>query len=221
VLVILLAAGAGAAAYYAVQSVSAQRHPSGYVPSGGVTAAPAETTIVFLGDAGFAARGTDAWPARVADQVDLMLVSLDAPGAGYVTRPDGEDCPTDFCPNILDLVPDAVGTGASVVVIAAGAHDAEVPVGQLRAQIDRVFTALRIGLPDAEIIAVGPAAVDPVAAETVALEGTLKATATAADVTYVSLLSPSAITAGQLDDGALSDAGQTAIAARVADAIDR
>lgn len=221
--VLVLAGVAAAAALYAVQSVSAQGAGSGVTPPSAVSPDPALTTIAFLGDdpAASAPSGSgDVWPERVAADVDAALVDLSAAGAGFATGADVSPCEADFCPSVLDAVPDAVAADADIVIVSAGTADASVSRSELRSRAVAVFNALRVGLPSAQIVVVGPVSADPATPEVTTIEGILKAAASQADVRYVSLLSPAAVTADDLDDdGSLTGDGQQAVAERVVRAL--
>ena len=217
--VLLLAVVAGAAAVYAVDSVSAQGNGSGVTPPSAVNPDPAVTTVAFLGDdpATRAQEGVSrTWQDLVASDLDAVLVDLSVDGAGFATGADVSPCDTDFCPSILDAVPDAVASDADFVIISADVADASVSRSELRDRAVAVFTALQVGLPSAQIVVVGPAATSPVTPEVTTIEGILKAAAADADIRFVSLLSPSAVTDEEVDDQGRIDAdGQGAIAVRV------
>lgn len=217
--VAVLAIVALGAAYVAVQSVSAQGAGSGVTPPSVVNPDPATTTIAFLGDDPSAKAQDDAeqtWPELVADDLDATLLDLSAEGSGFATGSDTTPCEKDFCPAILDAVPDAVAADADIVIVSADIADASVSRSELRTRAVAVFTALQVGLPGAQVVVVGPAAENPAPPEVTTIEGILKAAATQSGVRYVSLLSPAALTPDDVDgDGLIGTDGQEAIAGRV------
>jgi len=217
--VLVLTAAAAAAALLAVQSVSAQGSGSGVTPPSAVSPDPATLTIALLGEdtAALAQPGVpQTWPELVADDLDASLLDLSAVGAGFATSADVRPCDADFCPAILDAVPDAVAADADVVIVSADTADASVSRSELRTRAAAVFAALQVGLPSAQIVVVGPASTSPAPPEVTTIEGILKAAASQAGVRFISLLSPSAVTEDDVDDDGLIDTnGQEAIAERV------
>ncbi|GAA5033967.1 SGNH/GDSL hydrolase family protein [Microbacterium fluvii] len=223
-LVAVLAAVTAACAAYAVYSVSpsSSADGAGEAPNA-VSAEPGAAIVAFLGDE-HTASGSDeddtTWPAQVAKANGWTLVDLSTAHAGYATRPDGDDCSSDFCPSILDRVPEAVASGASVVIIAAGTADADADPDVVRDDMTATYAALAAGLPGVTIVAVGPAGTDQADPVALAADGVLRAAADAADVEYVSLLAPPALESDQIDkSGTLNKTGQDAIAQAVLKAL--
>lgn len=217
--VVVLAVIAAGSAVYAVQSVSAGGNGSGVTPPSAVSPDPSMATVAFLGDdpAGDAQDGVSkTWQTLIGDDVEGQLLDLSQPGAGFATGADVSPCDADFCPSILDAVPDAVGADADLVIVSAGTADASVSRSQLRDKAAAVFAALRVGLPSAQVIVVGPASTEPPSPEVTTIEGILKAAAEQGGVRYVSLLSPAVLASDDVDDDGLIDAaGQEAIADQV------
>lgn len=214
-LVGLLAVASVGTAFIAVRSVSPDTSAQGQSPSGGLDDDPSTSTLAFLGEDISGPEEDAAWSAIVADEFDWRLEDLSASGAGFAVRAEGEACASSFCPSILDAVPLAVAANASAVVVAASAADASAPVDELRSRMETVFTALRAGLPEAVILAVGPASIDPPSAEALVVDGALRAAAADAGVEYVSLVTPALLSPERIVDGVVDAEGSAAIAQRV------
>ena len=220
----MLALAAVAAATLAVSSIGRLPGAAVVVGQQDIDQTPGETTIVVLGDE-YATSETVAsdatpWPQQIATQEKWNLANLAAPGTGFLTHPTGDSCASTTCPNILDEVPQAIATGAAVVVIAPGANDVGESTADLAGQMDAVFAAVRVGLPRAVVVVVGPAATGKSQPTVLALDGAIRAAAARGGVTYVSLLTPAAFGTDNLSStGKLDQAGATAIATAVRGAI--
>ncbi|MFJ3491002.1 SGNH/GDSL hydrolase family protein [Leifsonia aquatica] len=172
---------------------------------------------VFLGGSeSVAEAGHASWPSLVSQARGWQQVNLSHADTGYLTA---GTCGAAPCPNFLEAVPEVVALAPSIVVVSGGwnetASDTDVSV-----QVANTFQALHQGLPDATIIAVGPATADATpSASVLNTDSAVKTAATTLGLTYVSLLDPPALNASMFSDGRLNDAGQAAIAARVAAAV--
>jgi hypothetical protein len=160
--------------------------------------------------------GHASWPSLVSQARGWQQVILSHTDTGYLTA---GTCGAGPCPNFLEAVPEVVALAPSIVVVSGGwnetASDTDVSV-----QVANTFQALHQGLPDATIIAVGPATADATpSASVLNADSAVKTAATTLGLTYVSLLDPPALNASMFSDGRLNDAGQAAIAARVAAAV--
>jgi hypothetical protein len=222
--VVVLALAAVAVATLAVWSIGRPPGASAVVVQPNIEQTPGETTIVVLGDE-YATSETvtsDAkpWPQLISEKDSWKLTNLSAGGIGFLSHPTGDSCSPTSCPDILDQVPQAIATGADVVVFAPGTGDVAQPATDLATQMDAAFAAIHVGLPSAVVVVVGPASTGKSVPEILALDGAIQAAATRAGVTYVSLLTPPAFAASDLSSGGKLDlAGSTAIATTVRAAI--
>ncbi|KQO97541.1 SGNH/GDSL hydrolase family protein [Leifsonia sp. Leaf264] len=182
---------------------------------------PGEKVATFIGDeystAGSAADGVDPWTSALSAANDWNEDNLSIAGTGYLARPDAASCPNGYCPNLLEQVPEVIASGASVVVVAAGDNDASEDPQAVAAQILAVYRALAVGLPTAQIVAVGPSSTDSTTpARVLAIDGAIRAAAKDTGADYVSLLSPPVFSEDMVSDsGELNAAGAAAIQARV------
>lgn len=212
-----LAVLAIAAAFVAVRSVSPSSSAQAESPSGGLDPDESAAVLAVLGDD--LTDADDSWAATVASESDWALEDFTASGSGFGTRAEGEACTTAYCPDILDAVPFVVASDASAVIVAASEADASVPVDELRSRMESVLRALHVGLPQAVVIAVGPASGDPATAEALVVDGALRAAAEATGTEYVSLITPKLLTAEQFADGVPDAEARAAIADRVLTAL--
>lgn len=185
---------------------------------------------VFIGDsytAGFGASGPKlSWASMVAEDEGWKAVNLGRGGTGYLTTSGLNGCGKDYCPNYQEMVADAVKAGPDVVIVAGGQNDftafSQDPAA-VRAAIQATFTALRKGLPDARIVAVGPSIPAATAAGPTAMsfETAVKEASAQVGGSHISLLDPPVFTDAMiLPDGAhVDDAGHAAIANRVEEAL--
>ncbi|MEC5183042.1 lysophospholipase L1-like esterase [Cryobacterium sp. MP_3.1] len=183
---------------------------------------------VFLGDSytqGWGASNpTMKWTTLVAYAAGWTEVNEGQGGTGYVTMAGVASCGQDDCPTYPDRVADIVAAAPDVVVIAGGQNDRWALATDpelVQAAVDRTFSLLREGLPNARLIAVGPSTAEPATAMITDLDGWVRAAADRVDAEYVSLLDPVVIQSDMVvSDGVhVNDAGHRAIADRVLDTV--
>jgi len=188
-------------------------------------ASPTDRDVaVFLGDSytqGWGASEPIArWTTLVAYGAGWTEVNQGQGGTGYVTTAGVASCGQDDCPTYPDRVADIVAAAPDVVVIAGGQNDRwalATDPALVQAAVDRTFSLLREGLPNARLIAVGPSTAEPATAMITELDGWVRAAADRVDAEYVSLLDPVVIQSDMVaPDGVhVNDAGHRAIADRV------
>lgn len=180
---------------------------------------PPRPVAVFIGDAYSAGVGAseaaNRWTSLVSAFHGWEEVNLAHGGAGYLAAGGGNDCGDLPCVNYQTTVADAVRLQPSIVVVAGGSNDQDASIGDVGAAVASTYQSLRIGLPSARIIAVGPTAPE-FSSDLRAIDAAVERSATAAGATYVSLGNPPIRTAAPLPDGAfVDDEGHRAIADRV------
>lgn len=181
-----------------------------------------QNMAVFIGDEFSTTNSVDlggtSWTNEIANVNGWAEVNWSAVGMGYVHQPVKGSCTGVGCGNILDQVPRIVAENPSVVIVAAGTNDELETPADVSASIQTVFDALRIGLPSAKIIAVGPASIAPVPSPSVlVIDGFIRSASAKMGATYISLLSPNVITSSMIssDGNILDSTGQKAMATRI------
>lgn len=181
-----------------------------------------QNLAVFIGDEFSTTSSVDLkgalWTSEIASVNGWAEVNWSVKGLGFVHRPDKANCAGDGCGNILDQVPRIVAENPSVVFVAAGTSDELETPADVSASIQTVFDALRIGLPSAKIVAVGPASITAIPSPSVlAIDGFVRSASAKMGATYVSLLSPNVIDPTMIssDGNILDSTGQKAMATRV------
>ncbi|TFC59474.1 MULTISPECIES: SGNH/GDSL hydrolase family protein [unclassified Cryobacterium] len=197
-------------------------------PTDSPTSPTDPAVAVFLGDSytqGWGASNpTMKWTTVVAYAAGWTEVNEGQGGTGYVTMAGVASCGQDDCPAYPDRVADIVAAAPDVVVIAGGQNDRWALATDpelVQAAVDRTFSLLREGLPNARLIAVGPSTAEPATAMITDLDGWVRAAADRVDAEYVSLLDPVVIQSDMVvSDGVhVNDAGHRAIADRVLDTV--
>lgn len=140
-------------------------------------------------------------------------------GTGFVTTNSYLGCGLEYCPTYPEMVPEVVAAAPDVVVVAGGQNDFDAfavdPEG-VRTAIVETYVGLRAGLPDAEIVAVGPSTTWGVDDIAIRFDAIVREDAASVGATYVSLLDPYVIDpAFVLADGHVNNDGHRAIAERV------
>jgi len=184
-----------------------------------LAADPPRPVAVFIGDAYSAGVGASEaakrWTSIVSATQGWEAVNLAHGGAGYLVSEGTDDCGGSPCVNYQTTVADAVRLGAAIVVVAGGSNDQDADVDTVNAAIVSTYQGIRVGLPSAKIVAVGPTSPEPTA-DLRAIDAAVERSALAVGATYVSLLDPPVVTAEPLPDGAfVDDEGHAAIADRV------
>lgn len=175
----------------------------------------------FLGDSYVEGIGAssqeDRWSTLVALELGWEEMNHGISGTGYATNAQG--------PGYVDRLDDVIAENPDVVVVSGGQNNFSTyqfdPQGTLQA-ISSVYEDLRAELPDAQIIAVGPSTPSAVDQTVFALDAAVQEAAESVDATYVSLLDPDVFTLEMIQpDGVhVDDAGHTAIAERVINAVE-
>jgi lysophospholipase L1-like esterase len=186
------------------------------------TIAPGDTAAVFLGDSytqGWgASEPSRRWSALVAAESGWVEVNQGQGGTGIVSTSGLGGCGLVYCPTYLERVPDVLAVRPDIVVIAGGQNDlADLAADPdaVRAALEETYIAIRQGLPEARIIAVGPSLAQPGNPLIEELDEWVRSTAAQVGAEYVSLLDviePAMVTADGVHVG---DAGHRAIADRV------
>lgn len=181
---------------------------------------------IFLGGSAAAGAGaSDAvhrWTSILAEARGWEEANLARPGTGYLTGAKPGKCGQGTCPNFRDALAEAVKRGPGIVVVSGGEVDQVKPSDAVDTAVTATYQGLRIGLPNANIIAVGPVSTtsEP-KARIVAIDAAVQRAASAVGATYVSLLTPNVLSRSMLsaDGNVINDAGHAAIAARIAAAL--
>lgn len=189
---------------------------------------PDPPVAVFIGDARSAGVGASEtskrWTTRLSAAEGWQEVNVARAGTGYLTTAGLLECGRTFCPNYKGAVLEAIRNKPQIVVVAGGQNDQlQDPVAE-QAAIAEVYHDLRAGLPDAQIIAVGPATTDAQPGKNLlAIDDAVRLAATDNGALYVSLLNPPVIQPGMVpaDKGAPDDAAHAAIEQRVAAALSK
>ena len=199
--------------------------PASAAPTDTPTTAPTDPDVaVFLGDSYTQGWGASApivkWSTLVAYDAGWTEINQGQGGTGYVTMAGVASCGQASCPAYPDRVAGIVAAAPDVVVIAGGQNDRwalAVDPELVQAAVDRTFSLLREGLPNARLIAVGPSTAEPATTMITDLDGWVRAAADRVGAEYVSLLDPVVIQAEMVvPDGVhVNDAGHRAIADRV------
>jgi hypothetical protein len=220
--VILLMAIAGVLAVLALRGPGGTPAASDPLPTLGAT--EIRPTVIFVGDASVGGAGASApttrWSTVVSESIGWQEINQARPGTAYVATegPDGCDG-ADECRSYTEAIPQVVAAGPRVVVLGGGVGDPEDDPLAVAATVKSVYEAVRIGLPDARIIAVGPWSGDKAPSDaTLALDAAVRSAAESVEATYVSLITPPALDPEAMvtNDGTLlNDAGHAAIAAQV------
>jgi len=207
----------------AVMAVAALRTPPAPPPmaSAGTVVADAEPPLAaFIGDSYAAGTGATSikrrWTTLVAADQGWRELNLARQGTGYLATASVDECGQPTCPNYEVMLRDAVRARAAVVVVSGGQDDGPRDPARVARAVQATYEAVRVGLPDAEIIAVGPSAIEP-SSRIRAVDDAVREAAADVDATYVSLLRPTVIKPAMVaeDEVNVNNAGHAAIARRV------
>lgn len=197
-------------------------------PEDFATTEPDVQSVVFIGDSYTQGTGASSeatrWASLVATAQGWDEVNLGRGGTGYVTTSDVNGCGEAYCPNYQEMVGEAVSANPDVVVVAGGQNDFDEwqadPVAQTAA-IGATLSAIRSGLPNAEIIVVGPSTPGNVNNVVSGMSNAVAEQAGLIGATFVSLIDPPVISSDMvIADGAhVRDSGHQAIADRVLSAL--
>lgn len=181
---------------------------------------------VFIGDSYSvgvgATENSKRWTTLLSAAEGWQEVNIARGGTGYLTTAGLAGCGRQFCGNYQASVKEAIENRPDIAVVAGGQNDQlQDPVAE-RGAIAKVYQTLRAGLPDAQIIAVGPSSPDAKPGRNiVAIDADVEAAAREAGALYVSLLNPPVVQSNMVlaDKTHVDNAGHAAIEQRVAAAI--
>lgn len=189
---------------------------------------PDPPVAVFIGDSYSSGVGASEmskrWTTRLSATEGWREVNVAHPGTGYLTTAGLQVCGREFCPNYQGAVAEAIKNKAQIVVVAGGQNDQLQDPSAEQAAIAKVYRDLRAGLPDAQIIAVGPSTPDAEPGKNLlGIDAAVQTAAAQNEAVYVSLLAPPAIGPGMVlaDSAAAGDAVHAAIEQRVAAAVSK
>ncbi len=195
-------------------------------PSPAPTASPAAdpTVALFIGDAYTAGVGASSgaarWTSLVAAERGWLELNLGRSGTGYLAQPPTSVCGYSVCPPFPAMALRAVEEHPDVVVVSGGQNDTILAAGDpwiAREAIASTFATIRAGLPEAEIIGVGPKPIWGVSDRLLFIEREVREAVAAVCGTFVSLIDPGVLQESfMLDNGIhVNDEGHRAIARRV------
>jgi hypothetical protein len=194
----------------------------------GVGLNPVQTTTLFLGDSSLAGAGASKpaarWTTLVAGKIGWKELNLAKSGSGYAPSNAAGGCDgARPCIPYSASVADIVKAQPQVVVVGGGRGEESMDAKRTAASISQLYQALRTGLPEATIIAVGPwsNAATP-GKPTLLLDSSVQSAAKSVRATYVSLLSPRLLDETMTINGGnrLNDEGHRVIADRVVTELD-
>jgi hypothetical protein len=198
--------------------------PGAPAPLPTLSATEIRPTAIFVGDASVGGAGATSpasrWSSIVSDSIGWQEVNQARPGTAYKATlgPDGCDG-ADECRSYSEAIPPVVAAAPPVVVVGGGVGNPDDDPLEVAETVKGIYEAVRIGLPNARIIAVGPWSGDnSVSDATLALDAAVRSAAESVNATYVSLISPPALDRATMvsrDGSTLNDAGHAAIAARI------
>ncbi|WP_172403713.1 SGNH/GDSL hydrolase family protein [Clavibacter michiganensis] len=120
---------------------------------------PDAVRAAFIGDSYTAGAGASSksvtFPQLLSLREGWIPVNLGRGGTGYLTTASTAGCGLAYCPNYLEMIPDAVKANPDLVIVSGGRNDSRT-VQAARDQIAAFYPALRSALPDARIVATSP-----------------------------------------------------------------
>lgn len=136
--------------YEGTPTVSASAEPSSTEPPS--PDAPIGPMVVILGDGITVGDGSVGWVPRATEALGWVeVVNLSNPGAGYLALP--RECGSSPCAAFTELAANVVDLEPDMVVVFGGTADGD---NDIRSAASRVFTTLRQGLPDADLVGIAP-----------------------------------------------------------------
>ena len=208
------------AALMAVAALRTPPAPARMALPGTVVPDQEPSLTAFIGDSYAAGTGATSpqrrWTTLVAADQGWRELNLARQGTGFLATASADECGRPACPNYEVVLRDAVRAGAAVVVVSGGQEDVARDPARVARAVRATYRAIREGLPDAEIIAVGPSAIEP-SSGIRAIDAAVREAAAEVDATYVSLLRPAVIKPVMVaeDEVHVNNAGHAAIARRV------
>ncbi|GAA3886988.1 hypothetical protein GCM10022381_31300 [Leifsonia kafniensis] len=181
-----------------------------------------DPTAVFLGGSSAAGSGAGTaktrWTTLLATAKGWTEANFAGQGNDSLFGTSDTSCGGKGCLKYQDLVAKTVALDPSFVVVAVGQSENATDPAVIAATISASFTALRVGLPNATLIAVGPAATASHVTERIqAVDAATRTAATSAGATYISLLEPNVFDDSMVGADGITpnDAGHAAIATRI------
>lgn len=225
---VTLALVSAAAAWFAYSTVytaaASTNDPSSQGAPGAVNTQ--QTSAVFIGDQFSTQRsvqlGGSLWTSEIARANSWVEKNWSTSGMGFVHRPAGAACNASECGNVLDQVPRVVAENPKVVFVSTGDADIKEEPEKVKASIASTFDALKIGLPQTQIVAIGPASVSQAPKpELVAIDGFVRTAAKNSGATYISLLNPKALDESMVSSNGqiLNPSGQKALVTRISESL--
>ncbi len=220
------AAGAIALALLALQPIGTEGTAAPKEAYATIAPVPRAPTAVFLGGSTTAGAGVSSraarWSTALAAAKGWQEISLATKGGDIIFGVAPRTCGPSPCPSYQELVAKTVDLNPSVVVLAAERGGTNEDSPDVAATTSAAFAALRVGLPNATLIVVGPAALTGVQDKrAVDLDSAVRAAAARVGATYVSLLEPNVLDPSMVasDGVSVNEAGHAAIALRVKTAL--
>jgi hypothetical protein len=207
-LVVLLAAGALATSGLALRPPHTDITPLP-TPTARADDAPAVVVVLATADLVPADPTTPtSWTGQLAASRGWEVTVLPSRGAGYLA-PDG--CADTGCDTFAAMIPEVQALDPDVVIVAGGAASGTTDLSELDSAIRTTFAGLRVALPDARLVPVGPLpATEP--AGPMRLDSALRQSASALGLGYASLTAPPVVLS---PDATLDDAANADVARRV------
>lgn len=187
--------------------------------------APPLPVAVFIGDSytqgtGASDKRVDRWTTIVAAAEGWREVNLGRGGTGYVTTSSTTGCGQSYCASYPEMIPKAVESAPSVVVVSGGQVDLALWKSDpdlVRAAVDKTYSSLRTELPNARLVVIGPSATGTIYPILQEMDASIRATVESYGATYVSMIDPPIFDTDMVsEDGSkINDLGHQEIASRV------
>ncbi len=198
--------------------------------SQGALLTPVDTrpTAVFIGDSYASGTGASSpatrWTTLASTALNWKEVNIGRGSTSYLATGTMAGCGLDYCPNYLQMVPEAVKHSPSIVIVSGGQNDFSNFEKRPQSVVDAInatYQAIHEKLPDAKVVAVGPSTPWGVGDTVTRLDKAVQEAAKANGATYVSLIAPDVVDMAMVaKDGAhVLDSGHAAIAERVESAL--
>lgn len=160
------------------------------------------------------------WTAIVSAEMKWKEVNLGRGGTGYATSSGLAGCGKEYCPTFPEMVSEVVAVSPDVVFISGGKSDIrawDADPAAVIAAINETYTTMRAALPEARIIAIGPAVTGTLTQTLFDMNASVQAAAAASGAEFISLLDPSVLNSSLLATDKIhpNNDGYSAIAARV------
>lgn len=181
------------------------------------TTATPPSDAAFIGDSyvagGGASSPAEGWAALLSDEMNWKQSNHAIGGTGYFLEFEG-------APNYAGVIPEVIESAPEIVVVGGGQNDFSsyrANPAQVEEAITATYVALREGLPDARIIAVGPSTPNEIDDAARGIDEAVQQAAESVGAEYVSLLDPNVIEPAMVspDGQHVGNTGHAAIAERV------